>query len=186
MTTDVLDLPTLGPEPAMAAGPRHDRGPVADPALERCGTGCRSGRVPVVSWGDWAALGRPTASLASGPHGCGCRSPRSSAWRLRPAAEHGRHVQPAQRGQARPLHLPVLRSAAGRRVDHDRPRPAAVAGGSVELDQLRCRLRSGATPARGTAPLSRPACGSAAGRSGPSGSRSTPRRAPGSRAGPGS
>ena len=53
----------------------------------------------------------------------------------------GGDVQPAQRGQAGPLHLPVLRSAARRRVDHDRPRRAALAGGRVELDELRRRLR---------------------------------------------
>ena len=68
----------------------------------------------------------------------------------------GGDVQPAERGQARPSHLPVLRGAARRRGDHDRPRRAAVAGGCLELDQLRRRLRPRATPARPTAPPSRP------------------------------
>ena len=35
----------------------------------------------------------------------------------------------------------VLRGAARRRGDHDRPRRAALAGGCLELDQLCCRLR---------------------------------------------
>jgi 5-methylcytosine-specific restriction endonuclease McrA len=43
---------------------------------------------------------------------------------------------------------------------------------------------SGATPAKGTGLLTRPACGCAGGRSVPSGSRSTSRREPASKAGP--
>ena len=31
------------------------------------------------SWGDWADRAPASASLASGPHGCGCGSPRWSA-----------------------------------------------------------------------------------------------------------
>ena len=39
-----------------------------------------------------------------------------------------RDVQPAQHLQARPVHVPVLRCAAGQRGADDRPRRAAVAG----------------------------------------------------------
>ena len=60
---------------------------------------------------------------------------------LRSAAAVGGHVQPAERRQARPLHLSVLRrSARGRCLDH-RPCHSALARGPVDLDQLRRRLR---------------------------------------------
>ena len=53
----------------------------------------------------------------------------------------GGDVQPAECRQAGPPHLPVLRGAARRRGDHDRPRHAPLAGGCVELDELRRRVR---------------------------------------------
>ena len=95
----------------------------------------------------------------------------------------GGDLQPPQRGQARPPHLPVLR------------RPARTGSGSPSTTSSRARrgaCRAGptawppasrATPARRTGRPSRPACTSGVTRLVPSGSRSTPRTAPGSRAG---
>ena len=143
MTTDVLDLPTLvlnrqwQPVHVTTVARSlillwNDAARVVDPEEYR-----------LLSWSDWAGTraGRGRAlrpvrpAAAAGPRG---HQPVA----LRPAAEHGGHVQPAQRRQARPLHLPVLRCAAWGRVDHDRPRPAALARGNVDLDQLRGRLRA--------------------------------------------
>ncbi len=85
------------------------------------------------------ALGRPPVRAVGPPELPGPRGhlPRS----LQPPARGGGDVQPAERGQAGPSHLPVLRGAARRRGDHDRPRHTPLAGGYVELDELRCRLR---------------------------------------------
>ena len=59
----------------------------------------------------------------------------------------GGDLQPAERGQARPLHLPVLRRPAGRRGDHDRPRRARArrvarrAGPTASPPASRCNAR---------------------------------------------
>ena len=116
-----------GPEPQLATDPRHDRGPGPGPALERHGAGGRARGVPALHLG---RLGR----AASRADGAPCI--RTARLRLRVPEvvslthydrlpEHGRDVQPAERGQARPLHLPVLRRAAGGEaitIDHVLPR----------------------------------------------------------------
>ncbi len=138
------------------------------------------------SWNDWAER-QPADGAALHPIGpAAAARPRGHhPVALRPAAEHGGDVQPPQRRQARPLHLPVLRryspgpsrspsttSCLGRKVER---RPGPIAWPPA----------SDATPRRATALPSRRACGYAAGRFAPSGSRSTPRKVPGSKAGPG-
>ncbi len=140
----------------------------------------------LLSWSDWAerrADRRRSVHPLSPAAAAGSRGHRAGA--LRSAAEHVGHVQPAQRRQARPLRLPVLRGAAGGRVDHRRPRPAAVARGNVDLDQLRCRLRAVQRPERG--PHARAGRHAAAPPAGPARVEAVLRRCtePGSKAGPG-
>ena len=60
--------------------------------------------------------------------------------RLRSAPVRHSDLQPPQRVQAGPLHLPILRCAAGQRGTDDRPRVAAVARWRVEMGELRAGL----------------------------------------------
>ena len=138
-------------------------------------------------WADWSELDaceRQPVRAVGPPELPGSRGHLPCA--LRPTAGVGGDVQPAERRQAGPPHLPVLRSAARRRGDHDRPRRAPLAGRCVELDQLRRLLRRLQCPQGGPHARASRHEASALVRSAPSGSRSTRLTASGSRAGPGS
>ena len=86
---------------------------------------------------------------------------------LRPAARRGGDVQPAQRGQARPPHLPVLRGAARLGGDHRSTTSCRARRGAPRAGPTAWPPAIRATPARPTAPRSRPACTCGAGRSRP-------------------
>ena len=138
MKTDVLDLPTLvlnrqwQPVHVTTVARSlimlwNETARVVDPEEYR-----------LLSWHDWTGYvpAEGAALRAVGP--ATAKGTRDHLpVELRPAAEHGGHIQPAECGEARPLCLPVLWSAAGRRVDHDRSRDPALARGNVDLDQLR-------------------------------------------------
>src|SRR4029077_18267428 len=120
MTRNVLELPTLVPEPELATGPRHDRGAGARHALERDGEGRRAGRVPALRLGRLVAArarGRPSVRALGAAEPPGPRGHLPGA--LRSTARGGVAVQPPERGQARSSHLPVLRGTARCRGDHD-------------------------------------------------------------------
>ena len=68
--------PDAGPEPELAAGPRHDRGPGAGHALERDGEGRRAGRVPALRLGRLVgARARGRRARACGRHAGSFRAP---------------------------------------------------------------------------------------------------------------
>ena len=130
------------------------------------------------TWDEWARLeppsGRPLHPLGA----CQAEGPRGRLpVQVRPAPLDCGHLQPAERRQARPPDLPVLRRPAGLGGDHDRPRPPSLSGGCVELDQLRGRLRRVQRPEGRPDPRAGRHAAQATHPPGPSGSRSTPRRA---------
>ncbi len=105
------------------------------------------------SWEQWMALpvgtGDPCIRTSRAP----LRVPEVvGAPAVRPAAARRRILQPAERGEARPFHLPVLRYAAGRGRGDDRPCPAPGTGRFVELDELRGGLRGVQRPQGGPNP----------------------------------
>ena len=94
------------------------------------------------TWDDWSKLRpRDDERFIQAVRVAAARAGSDCADRLRPAARGGRHVQPAEHFQARPLRVPVLRPPAGQRGTDDRPRRAAGAGWRVEVGQLRAGLR---------------------------------------------
>ena len=109
----------------------NDAAKVVDPADYR-----------LYSWTEWVSLPalRGPALHPDGPRADPCARGRGPAT-LRPPADSRRGLQPTERRQAGPLHLPVLRHAArGDRCD-DRPYRPQGPGRPVELDELRRRMR---------------------------------------------
>ena len=140
MTRNVLELPTLVLNRNWQ--PVHVTTVVrAVVMLERDGEGRRAVRVPALWLGRMVRVRAPrrTPVRKIGPPASS--RPRGHLSRpLRPSAGGSGDIQPAERGQAGPPRLPVLRGAARCRGDHHRPRCAAFAGRCVELDELCCRL----------------------------------------------
>ena len=181
-------------EPAMAAGPRDHRGAVADLALERRGAGRRSRRLPAVVV---ERLGRATAGRGRALHPVGPAAAGSARGDRPVALTTGCRTRPSRSvGATSPGATTTSASIAVRSRGPSRsPSTTSCRGrkGARRPGPTAWPLASSATPARATARRSRPACGSAAGRFGPNGSRSTPHRCPdrklgqvsGSRAGAG-
>ena len=119
------------PEPELATDPRDDRGPGAGDALERRRPGRRARRVPALHLGRVGpARARPDGARASDrprSQAAGARGRLPDA--VRPAPLDGRHLQPAERRQARPPRpaSTAAPSRAGRRSRSTTSSPALEA-----------------------------------------------------------